>query len=356
MKLLLTLDFPPERGGIQRYLAEKAAHAFGAEDLILVGAARRPDAKIKGLPCAVSWHANALSRLNKKWSIINLFFLLVTKVHELPDDAEIECGNVYAALAPWLLKHLHPVRYSVYTYGGELLPLRRRSLGALVMKRVLREADTLFVLGSFGEQLLRQAGIERPVVVDPPRIDFPNEALPSRPVAARGREPLRLLAVGRLVPHKGHAVLLAAAAALPPGVAWRLVLAGSGPEERRLCRLIDKLKIAEFVTIKSGLDDEQLGREYRTADLFVLPSLETRSGIEGFGIVLLEAMAHGVPVVASRVGGVPEVLDEGTCGMLVKPGDPLALKEGILHCAKTPEARKRYAENALRRVRERYVW
>ena len=85
------------------------------------------------------------------------------------------------------------------------------------------------------------------------------------------------------------------------------------------------------------------------ADLLALPSLR-----EGLPLALLEAMAAGVPVVATRVGGVPEALDDGRCGILVPPGDAAALSRGISEALSDPARRRTLAAAALARVRASY--
>lgn len=358
MKLLLTLDFPPERGGIQRYLFDKVAHTYGPGDAVVVGTvARRASTTVPAaatLPCRVSRYANVLSRINKKWSLLNLVSWLVFKLP--PDrDAIIECGNIYAAFAPWLLSLFRPLNYRVYTYGGEVLCLRRKTPMAWVFRRILERADALFVLGNYVALVLHDAGIKNKMLFDPPRIALPEKGLPVKP-GVTDTAALQLLSVGRLVPHKGHAVLLEALSLLGSGLDWRLVLAGSGPEEKRLRAIIAENRLSHRVIIKTGLDDLALAAEYRKADLFVLPSVEIADGAEGFGIVLLEAAIHGVPIVASRVGGVPEVLDDGGCGVLVDPGNPVALCTAIDSLSRDAETRNRLTARAFARVQERYAW
>lgn len=351
MKLLLTLDFPPEKGGVQRYLYEKVVHTYGPGDIVIVGA-RGAAPAASALPCPVSRHANILSGMNKKWSVINFVIILAFKLPRNPDTI-IECGNVYAALAPWLLSFFRPLRYRIYTYGGEMRCLRQKKIKAWLFKRVLRRADTLFAIGNYVTRLLRDAEIVNEIQLDPPRIVLKKEGRPPKQADDRT---LRLLSVGRLVPHKGHAVLLEAVSLLPPGLDWQLVLAGSGPEEDRLKRIIAGKKISPRVTLKEGLDDAALEGEYLKADIFILPSIETAGNAEGFGIVLLEAAAHGVPVIASRVGGVPEVLDDGRCGVLVDPGNPEAFCAAIHSLFLDAGKRKQLSTRALERVREHYAW
>jgi glycosyltransferase involved in cell wall biosynthesis len=355
MKLLLTLDFPPEHGGIQKYLYERVVHTYRADDRVAIGVRGAP---LPPLPCPAVFLTNFCSRFNRKWSVVTFIGYLLSHKKTLLRGAEIECGNLYAAIAPWLASILLNVNYRVFTYGGELLALQRPSLKALVFKNVLRRASIIYALGNYTRELLRKAGIEKEVVIEPPRIGPLPDVLfhPLRPVEAfTAAAPLRLLAVGRLVVHKGHEVLIDACRRFSGDLPWRLTLVGNGPMEHRLAALAEKPDLYGRIILRSKCSDDELGVEYRGADLFVHPSLETADGAEGFGIVLLEAMAHGVPVVASRCGGIPEVLDNGRCGALVEAGSPEALARMIVALAKDLHLRQCYVDRALHRLKEQYV-
>ena len=359
MRLLLTLDFPPEKGGIQRYLFERVAHRFGSCDRIVVGRGATMSGDAGPLPCPVVRVGNALSRINKKWSIVNLFLWCTGHTPAELRSFEIECGNVYAAIAPWLLSFFRPVRYRVFTYGGELLRLRRKSPNSLLLKSVLGRSEALYALGRYTHDLLRRAGIKNEIVMEPPRIaqlsgKGPAPALPRTDFSMDA--PLRLLSVGRLVPHKGHEILIDACVNIPPDLPWHLTIVGLGPLEKRLAEHIGECGLGKRVTLCGGISDRELEREYQKAELFVHPSLETTRDAEGFGIALLDAMAHGVPVIASRTGGIPEVLDNGGCGMLVEPGKASELAVAIARCAHDGGLRETLARRALIRLKERYAW
>ena len=139
--------------------------------------------------------------------------------------------------------------------------------------------------------------------------------------SALGLPPRALVvgSVGRLSPEKGHAVLVEAAAGLP-GV--HLLLVGDGRERSRLHRLALRLGMGDRVTLAGFLPDTRTAT--MAMDVFALPSLR-----EGLSISLLEAMAAGKPVIASRVGGVPEAVLEGQTGLLVPPGDAASLAAAI---------------------------
>lgn len=135
----------------------------------------------------------------------------------------------------------------------------------------------------------------------------------------------RLLCVGRLVPEKGHEVLLEAVAALAPEYPDLCVrVVGDGPLLASLRSQALEAHIADRVEFLGTMSGHRLADEYRKADLFVLPSLR-----EGFGVVLVEALACGTPVVATRAGGPSDIVEDPALGELVEAGNASALAQGI---------------------------
>lgn len=164
--------------------------------------------------------------------------------------------------------------------------------------------------------------------------------------------PTRLLCACRLVRHKGVDTLLRALAVLPESVPWVLRVVGDGPQRQSLEMLAQELGIQNAITFAGYVPHARLAQEYRNADLFVLPTLT-----ESFGQVITEAMACGLPVIASAVGGIPEIVHDGREGWLVPPAEPQALADAVAAAAATgtPGLRERGVENA-RAVARRYAW
>ena len=155
-----------------------------------------------------------------------------------------------------------------------------------------------------------------------------------------------LLAIAALVPRKGIDVLLCSVARLrDTGFKPVLWIAGDGPERTRLTRLAKRENIADQVLFLGQRDDA--ADLLVASDIFVLPSRQ-----EGLGVASLEAMALGRPVVASRVGGLAEVVDDGRSGLLVPPDDPEALGDAIARLLENPELRARLGAEGPRRIRE----
>jgi glycosyltransferase involved in cell wall biosynthesis len=162
-----------------------------------------------------------------------------------------------------------------------------------------------------------------------------------------------VLFVGRLVERKGIANLLRAAAGsrLP----YRVALVGFGPEEARLRSLAAALGLADRVEFAGRVSDAELSRRYAEADVFVLPAtIDARGDTEGLGVVLLEALAHGLPVVATRRGGIPDIVIDGETGLLVEDGDAAALARAIERLLADPALARRLAERGADHVRSEF--
>ncbi len=358
MKLLVTLDFPPEKGGIQRHLHAIVSRTFHAQDLVLVGCTKgRPKAALSsGAP--VEYVPVPVPGLGKKWSLLPLTMRIVALRRKTGASLDIECGNVYAALAPRLASLFGALKYGVYVHGSEIANLDKAGLKQRLLRSALEHADRIIANSGFTASIASSLCVKARVSVVCPKISLPAGPAPKHRVAQTRvgeRGTVRMLSVGRLVAHKGHAVLLSAASLLPQDFDWKLVIAGDGPLWKVLEQSALQLKIADRVEFKRSLSDEELSKEYDAASLFVFPST-LQGGVEGFGIALLEAMAAHVPIVATDSGGIPEVLDGGACGLLVPPGDSAALANAIINLARDAARRTELASAAWERLVRHYVW
>ncbi|MCC6418171.1 MAG: glycosyltransferase family 4 protein [Gemmataceae bacterium] len=128
----------------------------------------------------------------------------------------------------------------------------------------------------------------------------------------------------------------------------RALVVGDGPEHANLRRLWAELQLGETVRLLGEIpDDEAVARLYRQADVFCLPSVQ-----EGFGIVFLEAMASGLPVVATTAAAIPEVVPQGNAGILVRPGDVEGLAAALAELLRAPRQRAACAAFGREHVRQ----
>ena len=190
-----------------------------------------------------------------------------------------------------------------------------------------------------------------PLSVDAARFET---AAPERVAAlkqrlTRGSGDCVVLSVGVLRYYKGLHFLMDAMAQVDA----TLVVAGAGPEERRLKDLAQAFGIARRVHFVGHVPDSQLATYYRAADVFVLPS-HLRS--EAFGVVQLEAMASGLPVISTALGtGTSVVNQHGVTGFVVPPGDGQALARSIEVLLENPELRRSFGDNGRKRVEQEYT-
>lgn len=151
--------------------------------------------------------------------------------------------------------------------------------------------------------------------------------------------PPEILCVGRLTPAKGQAVLLNACRLLRDrGVSFHLTLVGDGPDRERLESLAQRLGITDAVHWAGAVGQHEIQSYYERATLFVLPSFA-----EGLPVVLMEAMAKGVPCVSTRITGIPELIRHGENGLLVAPADVEGLADAIEQLLREPSTRERFS-------------
>jgi glycosyltransferase involved in cell wall biosynthesis len=168
-------------------------------------------------------------------------------------------------------------------------------------------------------------------------------------------DPVVILSVGRLVEKKGTDVLLEALAQLPASLHWRLVHAGGGPLKDRLERRARALGIAARVAWRGARTQTELLADYRAADLFALASRVARDGDrDGLPNVLAEAQSQGLACVATRVSGIPELIDDGDTGLLVEPEAPAQLARALEILIREPARRRSLGEAGRRKVQEKF--
>lgn len=185
----------------------------------------------------------------------------------------------------------------------------------------LRGAAGAYVCNVEAGEILIRKGLRGPARLIPLGVDVERFSPSDR---SAPRELPVIGYVGRLEPHKGVDVLLRAAAERPR---WRIEITGDGPARDELRRLAVSLGIDERVSFLGFASGDELAERYRRLDAITVPSLPWPGWLEQFCRVAVEAMAAGVPVVASRSGAIPDVV--GDAGVLVPPGEPAALVDAL---------------------------
>ncbi|UCE38229.1 MAG: glycosyltransferase family 4 protein [Thermoplasmata archaeon] len=163
---------------------------------------------------------------------------------------------------------------------------------------------------------------------------------------------IMVLSVQRLHPRKKLQCLLKTARMVNQNHSQvKFVIVGEGPERENLIQMAKSLDLENNVIFTGLVPETQLPKYYAACDIFALHSL-----YEGFGMVLVEAMATGKPVVSTNVGAIPEVVDHGKTGLLVPPLNEMALGENIIRLIEDKELRKKMGRNGLIRTQQKYNW
>jgi glycosyltransferase involved in cell wall biosynthesis len=233
-------------------------------------------------------------------------------------------------------------RHVITMHGGLYYSLKWRRRAAL--RWAVRRSDALVGVSAATAGALRHYLGDARVHVIPNGIPLRTGARDRvrRELAIAPGE-LLIVSVGNLYPVKGHAVLIDALATLRDRSGWRLAIAGRGEEEPRLRAQAAAAGIADRIHLLGFRDD--IADVLAAGDLFAMPSLS-----EGLPLALVEAMSFGLPVVVSRVGGVPEVVTDGDEGLLVPPSDPAALAAAIRSLLDDTALRSRQGDAARTRA------
>ena len=237
--------------------------------------------------------------------------------------------------------------FSVSIHGpGELYEVTRYGL----REKVRRAAFTAVPSEFTRSQLMALVENEYAQRINTVRMGVEPERFPPQPGSDRRGDGVRVLCLARLVRHKGHAILLRALANLA-GAGLRLptVLAGEGPERARIEELRDRLGLADLVEVRGVVGQDEVAALYAECDIFCLPTLA-----ETVGVVSMEAMATGRPVVSSGLMGVPELIENGVSGLLVTPGREDELAVALRRLAEDPALRERLGAAGRTRVCERF--
>ena len=165
-------------------------------------------------------------------------------------------------------------------------------------------------------------------------------------------EPIQLMSLGRFVGKKGYEYLIRAVKELTgSGLDFHLLLAGDGPLRGKLEQLADQLGLDRQISFPGFIPYDRVSELMNRADLFVVPSVVDASGDrDGIPNVIMEALLHGLPVIASEVSGIPELIENDHTGLLVPPGNTAALARAILQMANQRETAMAMADRGRARV------
>jgi len=237
-------------------------------------------------------------------------------------------------------------------YSAELLLAKKKKWIRPILKHFIKRADSVVAISAFAKDTVK--GIyDRDIEILPYGTTLRNASGAAAPRSPSGK--FRILFVGRHIERKGIEYLIKAAATLDPDI-YQVRIIGQGDLTEKLKTQAAK-EAPDQVVFLGKISNEELEKEYQNAGCFILPAIvDSRGDTEGLGVVLIEAAEYGVPVIASAVGGIVDVVIDGKTGLLVKEKSPQDLADAIRRLHDDPSLSKSLADNCLAHVREFFSW
>jgi len=256
-----------------------------------------------------------------------------------------------ATRTAWWIKRLFGIPYSFTGHANDIFvekPDQRLPLGQLVRDAefVATETDfsTQYLQSKFPESAGKIYRVYNGLNLDPFRQADP------------GSDSMEMIAIGRLIPKKGFEGLVRACNILvSKGLRLHCRIVGAGPEHVPLRQLIDQFALGKFVELTGPKAQPEIVELLAQSNLFVFPAIEDGTGDrDNLPTVIVEAMASGLPVVATGLGGIGEIVTHQANGLIVPQGDADALADAIAFLAAHADLRKRYGQNSLAIVEEKF--
>jgi colanic acid/amylovoran biosynthesis glycosyltransferase len=256
-------------------------------------------------------------------------------------------AGMAARTAFWIARFL-PITFSLTAHANDIFAPRNFEIG---LDKLVDAARVVVTETDYAEKFLRQRF--------PERADRIHRIYNGLNLAEFGRatfstDPPLIVAIGRLIAKKGFANLIRACALLVErGRSFRCEIFGEGPLETQLRAQIEDLGLRERIQLPGPKPQHELRARFATANVFVLPSVpEADGGMDNLPTVIMEAMATGLPVVSTRIGGIPEMVVENETGFLVHPEDAVALAGAIEKVINDPSLGQRLGQAGYERAQK----
>lgn len=358
--LMITLEYPPQLGGLATY-ASTLADALPADQLTVLAPPHRE---------APSWDAGEAYRIIRKKLLypawiwprwLRMFFAAARIVLEEKTERILVHHALPSGYAALLCRRFWGVPYLVFYHGSDLQtallsPWKRQRLKSVARRAEMNVFDSQFLLQKFVQAFpeLVGKGVVIPPGLEPFFFSDPDDAtvedLRDR-FALRGRRVV--LSIGRLAEGKGFPHLVRifqkVVEKVPDAV---LLIAGDGPKRDLIAERIEKAGLQNVIRLVGRIEREELPALYRLADVFALLTHANEGREEGFGLVFAEAGAMGVPVVAGRCGGVEEVVAHEETGLIVNTYMDDEVAASIVRLLTDTETAKRFGERGRERAKE----
>jgi len=366
--LLISEIFPPKNGGSGRWFWELYTRLPRNEYLIAAGNTegdlafdKAHDLNLQRLNLSSpSWGIKSITGLKFYLRVFNQIRKLI-KQHEI---STIHCGRCLPeGFIGLIFNKLMGIPYICYIHGEDVeAAATSRELSWMVTK-ILANATKLICNSQNTANLLLNnwQADSRIIKILNPGCDT-NKFIPAEPdehiKSKLGWHNKKvILTVGRLQERKGQDMLIKALPAIKevsPNILYAII--GGGEEKQKLDKLVNELNLQDHVMFMSEVSDEEMIQAYQQCDLFILPNRTVGKDIEGFGMVLVEAQACGIPVIAGDSGGTAETMIIGETGFIVDCTEPEVIANKIIELFDLPNIIEQLGQNGRKHVVNTLDW
>ncbi|MAF50502.1 MAG: hypothetical protein CMH64_00250 [Nanoarchaeota archaeon] len=260
-----------------------------------------------------------------------------------------------------IMKKLYGIPFLVTVHGGDIFPFRKKPLFRKLIKYVLKNCDYCTVNSSATKEAILEICNVKRIEVIPMGVDLKSFSSSKKDDALKkemGIEKDFLLTVGRLASYKGIKYLITALVKIKedfPKI--KLIIVGDGPEKEYLEKLTRQLNLEENIIFTGKIPNENLPRYYASADIFIGPSIIAEDGwTEGMGIVFLESISSGTPVIGSDVGGISDIIKDNETGLLVEQKNSEQIANAVGKILKDKKIGEKMVKKGKKYVEENYSW
>ena len=255
----------------------------------------------------------------------------------------------HPALAAWIVSRFTNIPYSITVHAHDIFVNRtmlKQKLQDASFVRAISGYNKKFLCEKYGDWLADKINVIH-CGINPDMYES---------TAKKDRKVFQIISVGSLQEYKGHEYLVKACNLLKEKkVPFKCVIVGGGERQRFLFELINALALQKEVILAGSKTEEEVAAYLSRADCFVLPSIITGTGkMEGIPVVLMEALASKLPVIASEISGIPELIEDNQTGLLVSPQSPDMLAEKIIWMIEHPVESEEMAQAGYQKVLEEF--
>ena len=342
---LITHEFYPVRGGIATFTEEIAKATASLGYNIEVWAQSAPPHREKSWPFTL--RRLPLKGTHDLWCQVQLARELIRARRRLRYATVYlpEPGPMLTMMLLQFFRAFRPKQLILTFHGSEILKFASSPLRRALAGRLIRNASRVSTLTNYTQELLLSHFPEAAdkIFLTPGALRSDFVVVP--PKSPRPNDKIIVLTVGRIHPRKGQLLTLQALQLLPPTDRARIEywIVGGQSKGRYEQSIRNAAAATPDLSVRflGNIPDEELTTLYDRADIFAMTSINHGRSIEGFGLVYLEAAAHGLPVVAHDVGGVSEAVQDGVTGLLVPPHRPAQLAAAFEKLIHAPALRQR---------------